>query len=87
MTLNIISGFIKGWAPCKLTGCEDSFARLLSASLQLKIFKISQAFHKLCLGAKSKCPPAPNLNETLNYKAISFMSQVAHGAGAYLRFL
>ena len=27
--------FIKGWAPGKLTGCEDGFARLLPASQKL----------------------------------------------------
>ena len=37
-------GFIKGQAPSKLTSCEDGFAQLLSASLQLKIVKIFKVF-------------------------------------------
>ena len=60
----MIRGFIKGWALGKLTGCEEGFAWLLSASLQLNILKNFQAFHKLCPSAKSKCPHDPNLNET-----------------------
>ena len=64
MDRNKSRGFIKGQELGKLTGCEDSFAQLLSASPQLKIFKNFQAFHKLCPGVKSKCPPVPKLNET-----------------------
>ena len=60
-------GFIKGQATGKLTGCEDGFARLLLASLQcnynfLIFLRLCKNFARVPI--KSKCPPAPNLNET-----------------------
>ena len=68
----MVQGFIKGRAPGELTSSEDGFAQLLLASLQLYIFNIFKALHKLYSGAKSKCPPALNLNETPLDGDISF---------------
>ena len=48
----------KALASGKLTGCEDGFTQLLSASMQLWFFYFFDALHKPCLGAKSKYPPA-----------------------------
>ena len=61
---HIIRGFIKGWQPGKLTGCQLDHAWLLLLLNQVVFLQESVNINILCLPVKTDYPPVQNINET-----------------------
>ena len=57
-------GFIKGWQPGKLTGCQIDHAWLLLLLNQVVFLQESVNINNLCPPVKTEYPPVQNLNET-----------------------
>ena len=69
-------GFIKGWLPGKLTGCQLDHAWQLLLLNQVVFLQESVNINNLYPAVKTEYPPIQNLNETPGLACIIFIYKI-----------